>query len=145
MSGGTFESERSTMPLIRPVICTTWLVLLGAATAAAEPAYVTSTVNLRASAGTSSEIVAKIPGGSLVDTSNCSDWCEVTWQDKHGFAIASALDRSGRVPGPRPVLRGPVIEDDDEVVAGPPAVYAAPGTYYYGHGYCPYCWGYGRR
>src|ERR1700675_3899415 len=35
--------------------------------ALAKPAYVASTVNLRAAPGTGSEIVAKIPGGSLVD------------------------------------------------------------------------------
>jgi len=47
-------------------------------------------------AGTANEIVSKIPGGSLVDASNCNDgWCEVDWQGKKGFAIASALDRNG--------------------------------------------------
>ncbi len=66
----------------RLTICATTLVLLSAASAVAEPAYVASTVNLRSAAGTTNEIVAKIPGGSLVDASNCSDWCEVTWQDK---------------------------------------------------------------
>ena len=48
------------------------LVLLSGATARAEPAYVASTVNLRAAAGTTNEIVAKIPAGALVDASNCS-------------------------------------------------------------------------
>ena len=85
----------------RLTICAATLVLLSAASAAAEPAYVASTVNLRAGAGTSNEIVAKIPAGSLVDATNCSDWCEVEWQGKKGFAIATALDRSGRVPAPR--------------------------------------------
>ena len=61
----------------RLTICTATLVLLSAASAAAEPAYVASTVNLRAAAGTGNEIVAKIPGGSLVEAANCTDWCEV--------------------------------------------------------------------
>src|SRR5262249_39057587 len=70
--------------------------------ALAKPAYVASTVNLRAAPGTGSEIVAKIPGGSLVDASACDQgWCEVAWQDKKGFAIETALDRSGRVPQQR--------------------------------------------
>ena len=81
--------------------------------AAAKPAYVASTVNLRAAPGTGSEIVAKIPGGSLVDASACDGgWCEIAWQDKKGFAIQSALDMSGRVPqqraaavAPRPAYR----------------------------------------
>ena len=42
-------------------------VVLSATTAAlAKPAYVASTVNLRAAPGTKSEVVAKIPGGSLI-------------------------------------------------------------------------------
>ena len=90
----------------RLTICAATLVLLSAASASAEPAYVASTVNLRAGAGTGNEIVAKIPGGSLVDATNCSEWCEVEWQGKKGFAIATALDRSGRVPAPRAARDG---------------------------------------
>src|ERR1700690_4219491 len=77
-------------------------VLMVSATAAlAKPAYVASTVNLRAAPGTTSEIVAKIPGGSLIDAKDCSEgWCEVSWQEKSGFAIQTALDMSGRVPRP---------------------------------------------
>ena len=67
----------------------------------AEPAYVVSTVNLRSGAGTNNEVVVKIPTGSLVDATNCSEWCEVTWQGRNGFVIATSLDRSGRVPAPR--------------------------------------------
>lgn len=74
-------------------------ILIAAGPAWAKPAYVPSTVNLRAAPGTKSEIVAKIPGGSLVESKECSEgWCEITWQDKAGFAIATALDMSGRVP-----------------------------------------------
>ena len=137
----------------RLTICAASLVLLSGASATAEPAYVASTVNLRSAAGTGNEIVAKIPGGSLVDATNCGEWCEVEWQGKKGFAIATALDRSGRVPGPRAATRraapvaGAVVEDD-YVPVGPPAVYAAPGPYYYGYGYRGYYgWrgGYGYR
>src|SRR4051812_31032101 len=129
----------------RLTICAATLVLLSAASASAEPAYVASTVNLRSAAGTTNEIVAKIPGGSLVDATNCTDWCEVEWQGKKGFAIATALDRSGRVPGPRAVTRravpvaGAVVEDD-YVPVSPPVGYVTPGPYYYGYGY-----GYGYR
>jgi uncharacterized protein YraI len=119
----------------RLTICAATLVLLSAATATAEPAYVASTVNLRSAAGTTNEIIAKIPGGSLVDAANCSEWCEVEWQGKKGFAIATALDRSGRVPGPRPAVRRAVVEDDDYVPVSPPVGYVAPVPYYYGYGY----------
>lgn len=110
-------------------------LLLGAAGGAlAKPAYVASTVNLRAAPGTTNEIIAKIPGGSLVDADNCTDgWCAVTFQDKNGFAIESALDLSGRVP-PRRAVAGPppppVYVDGPDYVVGPPAVYYGPRRYY---------------
>ena len=134
----------------RLTVCVTSVLLLSAATAGAAPAYVASTVNLRAGAGTDTEIVGKIPAGSLVDAANCSEWCEVEWQGKKGFAIATAFDRSGRVPAPRAAARriapppGAYVEDDDYVPVGPPVVYGAPGPYY-GYGYRPYGWGYGYR
>ena len=81
-------------------LATAWLALSGAAANAA-PAYVKSTVNLRSGPATTNDIVGKIPGGSRVEANNCSDWCEVTWQGKTGFAIKSALDTSGRVPAAR--------------------------------------------
>ena len=131
----------------RLTTCAAVLVLLSAAFANAEPAYVTSTVNLRSGAGTTNEIVGKIPGGSLVDATNCSEWCEVDWQGKKGFAIATSLDRSGRVPSRAAVRRAPApgaaVIDDDYVPVSPPVVYGAPGPYYYGYGYRPY-YGYGR-
>ena len=133
-------------------ICTTAIALLSAATAQAEPAYVTSTVNLRSAAGTTNEIVAKIPGGSLVDASACDGgWCEIAWQDKKGFAIQSALDMSGRVPQQRAAATGPAYQPaprGEQVVEGP-AYYDPPVVVYYGGPYYrpyyrPY-WGWRRH
>lgn len=106
----------------------------------AKPAYVASTVNLRAAPNTTSEVVTKIPGGSLIDADNCTDgWCAVTFKDKTGFAIQTALDMSGRVPQQRrsSAARQPIYEDDgpEYVVEGPPPVYYEPGPYYYGRPY----------
>ena len=120
------------------------VLLCSAAAAAAKPAYVLTTVNLRAAPGTSNAIIAKIPGGSLVDASDCSgSWCAVDWRDKSGFAIRSALDLSSRVPrrspGPPP---GYIVEDDAPVYyeyAPPP-----PPPIYYRPYYRPY-WGWHRR
>ncbi len=120
-----------------------------AMSALAKPAYVASTVNLRAAPGTGSEIVAKIPGGSLVDTGACDEgWCEISWQDKKGFAIQTALDMSGRVPQQRaaagPVYRqGPQVAEGPEIVDGPVYYDAAPPpvVYYGGPYYRPYYWG----
>jgi uncharacterized protein YraI len=100
-------------------------VVLMTGVATAKPAYVASTVNLRAAPGTGSEIVAKIPGGSLVDASACDGgWCEIAWQDKKGFAIQSALDMSGRVPQQRAaaVATRPAYRQGPDVVEGPEVV-----------------------
>lgn len=114
------------------------IVLLSAASAAAESAYVTSAVNLRSGAATANEIVAKIPAGSLVDASNCGEWCGIEWQGKKGFAIATALDRSGRVP-PRTVKRFDPFATDvssaKSVLDTPSSGYEAPQRYY-----GPYLW-----
>lgn len=121
--------------------------------ALAKPAYVASTVNLRAAPGTGSEVVTKIPGGSLVDASACDEgWCEITWQDKRGFAIQSAIDMSGRVPQQRatagPAYRqgpqGRQVVEGPEVVEGPVYYDAPPPAVYYGGPYYrPYYWGWG--
>ena len=116
-------------------LCVALAALSSAATAA--PAYVKSTVNLRAGPDTSNEILGKIPGGSRVEASNCANgWCAVDWQGKSGFAIMTALDTSGRVPAARRAARGraapvPYDDDDDDVVVGGPVYYGAPA--YYGH------------
>jgi uncharacterized protein YraI len=141
------------MTSTRLTTCVAALILLSAASASAEPAYVPSTVNLRTAAGTTNEIVTKIPGGSLVDVASCTDgWCEVTWKGKNGFAIATALDRSGRVPAGRPVAVGrplpvagpaPLVVEPAPVVVGGPLYY--PYRPYYGYGYYgPRYYGYRR-
>ena len=122
-------------------------ILLSAATSAvAKPAYVATTVNLRAAPGTTSEVVAKIPGGSLIDADNCTDgWCAVTWQGKSGFAIQTALDMSGRLPQRR-AARAPVYVDEPDYIVNGPPVYYETRPYYYGYG--PYYrggWGWRRR
>ena len=131
------------------------VLMASAAPALAKPAYVATTVNLRAAPGTTSEIVAKIPGGSLIDAKDCSEgWCAVTWQEKSGFAIQTALDMSGRVshqaaarpPGYGPNTRpayGPEPDDGYVPVDGP-AYYGPPPAYYYGPYYRPY-WGWRRH
>jgi hypothetical protein len=131
-------------------------LLLLAGGAAAKPAIAASTVNLRAEANTTSEVLAKIPTGARLDVGDCNDgWCAVTYQGKSGFSIATALDTSGK---PRRVVRrlgpGPGAGPDDDFEPVPPgyvgrgpAVVYAPGPYYYGpgpyYGY-GYGWGYGR-
>ena len=154
------------MASTRHLICAATLVLMAAGPAFADPAYVPSTVNLREGAGTDKPVLAKIPGGTRLEATNCGDWCEVEWQGKKGFVIANALDRSGktRVPGPatksaseprttgsvarRPPRRPKVyLEEDDYVPMGPPVVYGGPYYYPYRpyfYAYRPYYNGYRR-
>ena len=122
--------------------------------AMAKPAYVASTVNLRAAPGTRSEIVAKIPGGSLIDTGGCDEgWCEFTWQDKKGFAIQTALDMSGRVPQSRAATTGPYrqaprgeqIVEGPEVADGPVYYDPPPPVVYYGGPYYRPYWAWRRH
>jgi hypothetical protein len=136
---------------MKSLLCAGALVLVPlAGSAAAAPGSAVSTVNLRAEANTSSEIWGKIPGGSRLEVGECRDgWCAVTWQGKSGFAIATALDLTGRAP--RVVRRAPprgYDPDDDYVplapyprpyLVGPPVMYG-PGPYWYGPG--PYWGGY---
>jgi len=123
------------------------LLLLSAMPVFAKPAYVPSTVNLRTAPNTKSEIVAKIPGGSLVETKDCSEgWCEITWQDKTGFAIQSALDTSGRVPRPRASAPNAGYVPSARYLADEGPVYyeaPPPRVYYFGPYYRPY-WGWRR-
>jgi uncharacterized protein YraI len=118
-------------------LCLCFGALLCSATAAmAKPAYVLGSVHLRAAPGTGSEVLATIPGGSLVDATNCTGgWCAVHWRDMNGFSIQSALDLSGRVPrgGPPPgyVRGGPPVYYED----APP-----PPPVYYGPYYRPWRW-----
>ena len=130
----------------------TALLALSGAPSNAAPAYVKSTVNLRSGPATANDIVGKIPSGSLVEANNCSDWCEVTWQGKTGYANKSAIDTSGRVPAARGVVRrgpGPAAYDGDEVVVGGPVYYGAPVVAYPYPYYRPYGYyrfrGYGYR
>lgn len=150
----------------RLIVAAALTLFTGAALAA--PGTAVSTVNLRAEANTTSNILGKIGAGSRVEVGDCTGgWCAATWQGKNGFIIQTSLDMSGRpvararriapgsqyvVPaGPRPP--GYVGAPPGAYVAGPPMVYAPP---YWGYGapYYPYPrwggywgprWGYGWR
>jgi hypothetical protein len=81
----------------RFLFCAGALLTLSATSAAAAPAYVLPNVNLRSGPATTNDVVGRIPGGTVVDAANRTDgWCAVTWKDKSGFVIQTALDMSGR-------------------------------------------------
>jgi Bacterial SH3 domain len=128
----------------------------------ARSAAVAATVNLRSGPGTDSEIIATIPPGSTVRVAGCSgEWCEVTWGDRSGYAIARNLSmgapRQAGAYGPRPGYPGgPGPGYAEGYGPEPGAVYEAPGYYappavvygptYYGPGvYYGPGWGWRRR
>jgi hypothetical protein len=112
-----FESTRHA--IMRRLLCAGACVLLLAGSAAAKPGVATTTVNLRAEANTTSEVLAKIPGSGRLDIGECKDgWCAATYQGKNGFVIATAVDTSGRAPPrsmrrPVPGVQGYDPDDDD--------------------------------
>ena len=134
------------MTSTRLTICAAIFALLSAASATAEPAYVTSTVNLRSAAGTSNEIVGQDSGR----------------QPGRRHQLHRRLVR-GRVAGqeglcdrdrarPERPRSGPArasrasYGDASEYVAGQPAGVYGPPAYYYPYRpyyYRPYYWGYG--
>ena len=117
------------------------LLALSVAGAAAKPGLATSTVNLRQNPDTGAAILGKISGGAPLDVGECKDgWCAVTWNGTPGFAIATALDTTGR-----PLVRRPVRRAPRYYAAYPPPVYAPPPVYvapypYYSYYRRPY-WG----
>lgn len=123
-------------------VCAAIVSVLPLTAAGAATAYVKATVNLRSSAATTGEIVARIPSGSKIDASNCAEgWCAATWRGKSGFAIQAAIDLSGRPP---PRRRAPVVYRDriEPFYYGPP-VYYRPPVSYYGYSYWRRPYGYG--
>jgi len=133
---------------MKTLLCAGAFALLLTASAAAKPATAITTVNLRAEANTTSAILSKIPGGARLEIGDCTEgWCAVTFQGMSGFAIATALDTTGRVVRRAPA-RPPGVGPDDDfepvapgngpayAVAPPPVVYYGPRPYwgpYYGY------------
>lgn len=134
--------------MISRLLCACVFVILAAASVSAKPGIAVTTVNLRANPDTASEVLGKIPGGSRLYVGDCANgWCAVTWAGKSGHAIATALDRSGRVRAVRrPIPGAPGYDPDDDFVPAPgygapaygPAVVYGPRPYYGPPGYYGY-------
>src|ERR1700756_5770600 len=60
--------------------------------AAAAPAVVANSVNLRAGPGADSQIIAALPSGAVVDVMGCGPaWCRVAFRGAIGFASRGYL------------------------------------------------------
>ena len=129
----TFASKTATFA--RSVICAGTLVALSADIAAAAPARVIAKVNLRLGPGTTYGVAATIPGGSVVDVTNCAgEWCTVNWRGRIGYAVARNLDLGGAGPVTSPYPPA-IVGAPPVVMVGPPYGYGGPGYGYWGPGY----------
>lgn len=98
------------------------ILALSTGLAAAAPAALERSANVRAGPGTNYPVIATLPAGSVVDVEGCpGSWCQVATSAGQGFVARSLLAFG----------------------AGGPAVAVAPGGYYddddygYGYGYGP--------
>lgn len=103
------------------------LAALSVHNAQANPALATNNVNLRQGPGTTYPVIATIPGGSTVEISGCSgEWCNVVWQGRTGYSIATSFDQGGNAPpggAPPPGSPPPAAGGPPPPGGGPP-----PGT-----------------
>jgi uncharacterized protein YraI len=95
------------------------ILALSTGLAAAAPAALERSGNVRAGPGTNYPVIATLPAGSVVDVAGCpGSWCQVETEAGEGFVARSLLAFGG---------------------GGGPAVAVAPGGYYddddYGYGY----------
>jgi hypothetical protein len=96
-------------------------------------------VNLRGGPTTDNEILATIPAGSTVRVGQCEgEWCAVTWNGKHGYAVARNLNVDGQSSAgayssgsPYSGERGPYSGEQRQARAYP----QQPGQPGYGPGY----------
>jgi len=94
------------------------LLALSVDLASAGPARVYSNTNLRQGPGTNYAVITTVPGGSIVEVSQCAaEWCTAHWHGRVGYMIATNLDLR---PGP---VAPPVVVYSDPLIYGPPYVY----------------------
>lgn len=106
----------------------------------AVPGEVHTTVNLREGAGTTTPVLGKIPNGSAVEVVSCDgDWCQITWQGKKGYIIATSLAQgaappstTGAVPRGGPPPGGPPVAGYPGRPPMPPPGYGGPPPGYGG-------------
>ena len=96
----------------------------------AGPARVSSNTNLRQGPGTDHAVITTVPGGSIVEVTQCAaEWCTAHWHGRVGYMIATHLDQ-------RPVPVAPrVVVYSDPLIYGPPYFYGPRFFVGYGYGY----------
>jgi hypothetical protein len=126
------------MSFVRIAAAAAIFTLLPAVGAMAKPVTLAAETNLRKSPGTDGEVVTLMPKGTTVEVGKCTNgWCEVSLDDKKGFAIAQNVGTARRPPphGPRP---GDIVEEEEGPPVYGPRYVAGPPVYYRPYGYGPY-------
>lgn len=94
--------------LARRAIVVFGALFLGIAAAAAQPATVTSDLNLRTGPGTNFAVILSMPRGSRVDILDCrGTWCQVDFRGRVGWASANFL-ATGQAVRPEPPRAVPI-------------------------------------
>ncbi len=79
------------------------LLALSAGAAAAAPAVVASSVNLRDGPGTQFAVIGVLPAGATVDVNGCGAvWCQVAFAGEEGYASRAFLDLGTAAVEPYP-------------------------------------------
>jgi Bacterial SH3 domain len=134
------------MSFVRIAAAAAIVTLLPAVGAMAKPVTLAAETNLRKSPGTDSEVLTLMPKGTAVEVGKCTNgWCEVSLDDKKGFAIAQNVGMAARRPPPHGLRPGEIVEEEEGPPVYGPRYVAGPSAYYrpyWGYGYGPY-YGYG--
>jgi SH3 domain-containing protein len=111
--------------LVTKILGAVALLALTTAIAAAAPATVRSSANVRAGPGTNYPVVATLPPGSVVDVEGCTgSWCQV----EQGYVARSLLRLAGTPPA---VAAAPVYQEEQTYF------YDDDPSYYPGYAYGP--------
>jgi uncharacterized protein YraI len=104
------------------------LLALSTGIAAAVPAPLDRTANVRAGPGTNYPVVATLRRGTVVDVEGCSGaWCVIDWSGGQGYVARSVL-ALGDAPPAVAVVPGPTYYYDDYPGFDYPGYALAPGV-----------------
>lgn len=84
--------RRSLRAAVLALLLTTPSILLAEGSDAAHPTYSTARLRLRQAPSTSSEVIATIPRGALLEIRACSaGWCQASYRSLPGYVAESYL------------------------------------------------------
>jgi uncharacterized protein YraI len=92
---------------MKQALITACVLALSGGMASAEPAVVSSDLNMRSGPAFDYGVVEVIPGGAAVDARGCGrGWCRVNYAGRTGFARSGYLSFGGTVRADAPRRRG---------------------------------------